>query len=356
MNMPAAQQQVTNILFPPGRVVQGDLYEPQTKDTQGNELKIKTGPNAGQPRKNFFFGYAIPKAPGEQAWWQTHWGAQIAALAQSWWPQGQWQQPRFAWKIEDGDDTTPNQNNRKNCDREGFPGHWVIQFGSSFETKIVDAQGNPMLTKGLVKRGFWVEVYGSIASNENAQNPGIYINHQTVAFRAPGKEIVSGPDPRSMGFGRAALPAGVTEVPIGNTAAMPSQVPGQMQMPGAAAPMPAPMQAQMPGTPAPMQMPMPGGVPGAAPIAMGHIQQAPAPMAVAPSPTFLAPPAGGHMAPAVPMAAAVPAAAPAPTFVDPLGAPPGYRMANQNGAQYAAFKQGGWTDPAMMQAGHMVKL
>lgn len=332
----------TNILFPVARIVQGDLYEPQTKDNQGAPLTIKTGPNAGKARVNYFFAIAIPKNPGEVAFWQTPWGAKIYQLTQSWWPAffdrqtGACNNPRFAWKIEDGDDATPNQNNRRNCDREGFPGHWVVQLGSSFPTKVFDEQGAPLLQAGLVKRGYWVEVYANIASNENAQNPGIYINHSMVAYRAPGKEIVSGPDPRAVGFGRAALPQGVTAQPLGNVANIPNAAP---PIPGTAAP-------GVPGVPG---VPSAPGVPATA--AAAPTPQAPAPTPVQPHPGFIAPPVPGA-APAVPTAPS----APPPTFVCPLGAPTGFKMVNLNGARYDAFRAQGWADAQLLQAGHMVKL
>lgn len=345
-----AVTQDTSILFPPGRIVQGDLYEPNDQDMQGNPLVTKTGNNAGKPRVEYFFAYAIPKA-GEQAWWFTEWGAKILALAQSWWPQGQTGTPRFSWKITDGDDATPNPeaNMRRNCDREGFPGHWVVRMSSGYATKIFDDQGQPLLTPGLVKRGFWIEAFCNINSNENAQKPGIYINHQYVAYRAPGKEIMSGPDPRSIGFGRAALPPGVTATPAGNTANMPGATP---PMPGAAPLLPggAPSMANMtPGNGA--TPPMPGRATPPMPGQNAATPPMPGPTAVQPNAAFLHPPGAG----AAPPPPAAPAAPP-PSVVCPLGAPPGHKMVNLNGARYDAFRTGGWTDAAMLQAGHMVRL
>jgi hypothetical protein len=338
MNAPANQQD-TNILFPPGRIVQGDLYDPQTKDMQGNDLVTKTGDNAGKTRVNYFFAVAIPKTPGATHWAHEPWGAKIWALGHAWWPQGQAQSPGFAWKIEDGDDTVPNKNGRKNSETEGFPGCWVVRFGSSFATKVHDEQGNPLLQAGLVKRGYWVEVLGSLATNNNAANPGIYINHSMVSYRAPGKEILSGPDPRTVGFGKAPLPAGVTAQPLPG-ANMPSQVvPGAMPPPSAGAPPPP----AVPGSYAP-----PPGAGAPPPPGAG----APPPTFVQPQPAILAPPTT-PAAPAVPPAPTMQAP---PSVVDPLGAPMGYRMANPNGANYAGFRAQNWTDAAMLQAGHMVRL
>lgn len=339
-----ATAQSNTILFPPGRVVQGDLYSPQDKDMQGGQLLIKTGPNAGKPRVNYFFAVAVPKT--RAAWWeevqilpegkQNPWGPQILAIATAAWPQGQTQNPRFSWKIEDGDSQTPNENNRKNADREGHPGCWILKFGSSFPTKVFDAQGTPLLEVGLVKRGFWVEVMGSIASNENQQKPGIYLNHNMVAFRGRDKEIVSGPDPRAVGFGRSAVPAHVTMAPVG-TANLPATPPPGV--PGAPV---------IPGSPPPPATPAAFTPPPATPVA------------VQPHPGFIAPPVTGAY-PAPPPSAApppgviVPLAAVA-AYPDPLGAPAGHRMANPAGPRYDSYRAQGWTDAQLLQNGHMVHL
>jgi len=222
------------------------------------------------------------------------------------------------------------------------------------------------LQEGLVKRGYWVEVLISLKSNENTQNPGIYLNHTMVAYRAPGKEISTGPDSRAVGFGKSALPAGVSAQPLGNIANMPNPagmppvpgapaggpypVPGAPPIPGAAPP------AAYPGVPMPGYTPpaMPGApIPGLPPIPGG------APMPVQPHAGFIAPPVpGAAQAPVPPMPTmqAPPPAAPPPSVVDPLGAPMGYKMANLNGARYDGFKASGWTDATMLQAGHMVRL
>lgn len=319
------------VLFSPGRLVQGDLYTPQDKDMQGGQLVIKTGPNAGKPRVNYFFAVAIPKTRAN--WWEEAWGVQVLAIATAAWPRGETQNPRFSWKIEDGDSQTPNENNRKNADREGHLGNWILKFGSSFPTKVVDEQGAPLLEAGLVKRGFWIEVYGSAASNENQQKPGIYLNHNYVAFRGRDKEIVTGPDPRAIGFGRSAVPGHVTMAPVGATN-FPAAVPG------------------VPGVPTIL-----GNVP---PPATSAVFTPPptAPLAVQPHPGFIAPPAAGAY-PAPPPSTPMPPAAVAPppaAAVDPLGAPAGHRMVNGAGPRYESYRQQGWTDAQLLQNGHMVRL
>lgn len=358
MNAPA--QQDNSILFPPGRIVQGDLYEAQDKDMQGNPLTIKTGANIGQLTVRYFFAVAIPKTPGATHFANEPWGLRIWQAGHAWWPSlvdratGVIpENSKFAWKIEDGDDTKPNPDAqmRRNCDREGYPGCWVVKFSSTFATKIFDERGQPLLTPGLVKRGYWIETLGTIASNQNAKNPGIYVNHNMVAFRAPGKEIISGPDPKSVGFGRAALPAGVTAQPLGNVANMPAALPPGV--PGA------------PGAPVTGMPPMPGMTPGGHPMPGAPppgmqmhptIPPAGIPTPVQPQAAFLQPPVPGAAPaiPAAPMAATTPPAA--PIAVCPLGAPMGYKMANLNGARYESFRAGNWTDAMMLQNGHMVRL
>lgn len=351
MNSP--QTQADQILLPVARIVQGDLYEPNDTDQQGNKLVVKTGPNVGKERVDYFFALAIPKNPGEQVWWQTAWGGQIYRIAMAAWaawfdPQtGQCKHPRFSWKIVDGDDTTPNPDAemKRNCDREGFPGHWVVKCSSGFATKVTDEQGNLMLTPGLVKRGFWVEALVTVRSNENAQKPGLYINHNAVAYRAPGKEIAGGLDTRQVGFGKSALPAGVTAQPLPNPTPQGAGVP------------------PMPGAPvAPAALPTLPGVPGLPPAPVGGALPVPGlpPTAVTPNPSFIAPPVPGAAMPGIPAApAAVPPAPPvaAPTtFICPAGAPAGFKMTNPSPGLYNGFKAAGWTDPQMLAAGHMVKL
>lgn len=368
-----AQQADNSIHLPPGRIVQGDLYDPQTEDQQGNKLVVKSGPNQGQERVNFFFACAIPKT-GEAIWWQTQWGGKLYALARASWPtlfdaQGNCLHPNFSWKVLDGDDTRPNPDAqmKRNCDREGFPGHWVVRLSSGYATRVFTEAGEPLLQPGLVKRGFWVEVIASVNTNNNTSKPGMYINHQYVAYRAPGKEIISGPDPRTLGFGKAPLPPGVTASPIGTTANLPAP-PGVPGVPGAAPAVPgAPSFPAAPAAPQFAPPAAPAAVPGAfPPVAFAppaapaaHAPTPPPAVGVAAHPGFIAPPVPGA-APAVPTAPTMPPPPPAgPTLAPqacPLGAPAGFKMANLNGPNYATFRAQGWTDDLLTAHGHMVRL
>ena len=287
----------TNLTTPVGRLVMGSLYKPNTTDAEGRPLLIKNGPNAGQPRSEYYFALAIPKGT-EQSWSQTEWGAAIYNTGVRAFPQGQYQKPDFAWKIEDGDSTIPNQKGRKNVDREGHKGHWILKFSSGNAPKVFNADGTQAITEpGAVKTGYYVQVNCTVAGNESSQRPGLYLNHNMVALSGYGPEIVVGPDPTSVGFGAAPLPPGASAVPTGAFA-------------------PAPVAP--PVAPAPVAPPV-----APAPVAP--------PVAVAPNPAFLAPPP-----PAAPPAAPVRVMLPA-----------------ANGASYEQLLAAGWTDAQMVQHGMM---
>jgi hypothetical protein len=304
---------------PPLRLLMGSLYVPQTTDGEGKPRIIKSGPNAGQPNPQYFFAGGIPKR-GENAWWETDWGRQILAVAQKCWPNGQTQMPTFAWKIVDGDSHTPNKKGITPASREGYPGHWVLSFGSQFAPKIYNADGSAALLEvDAVKIGYWVQVQFSVDGNESVQNPGIYLNHNMVSLQGYDKVITMGPDPKAAGFGAAALPAHVSKTPVGGFA--PPAVPGATP-PAAAATVPPPA-ASAPPVPVQPSASFLGGpppVPGAYPGGQG--------------PSATPPPPGAG------------AAAPPP--------PVGPQMTAKATNSYAQYIAAGWTDAQLRVSGLMV--
>lgn len=283
----------TPVLFPAARYVSGDMYKTEEKkDQQGNVRTHAVGhKKAGEVMLECYFGIAIPKE-GTQHWaqrpntayWQEkdptgqgyngfkvqHWGETI-------WLRGHADFPRlvdpaskmitlpsFAWKIEDGDSTIPKGERMiRNCDREGFPGCWIVHLKTPGRLpSIWDETGTHKIEGvGTVKRGFYIEVQGTVSGNGQTAKPGVYINHQMVAYRAPGKEIVFGPDPRSVGFGRSALPAGVTSVPTGAAASFPAGLPGAAQSGSPQPGFPLAGIAASPGAPASPGVGVPAGLP-----------------------------------------------------------------------------------------------
>lgn len=243
-------------LTPPGRLVQGSCFEAQKTDAEGNQLVIRNGPNAGKPRVDYFMALAIPKT--DPGWAELY--AKIHQTAKEGFPnyfdgQGNCILPTFAFKVTDGDSQVPNTRGTKPYDREGYPGHWVLSFSGGFAPRCHSRGGEAVLTDpASIKRGDYIRIYGSVASNESSQRPGIYLNHSMVELVGYGQEIVTGPDGHAV-FGGApvsALPAGASATPLAPATVIAPQMRApapQMQAPAPQMQAPAPqMQNVQPAT------------------------------------------------------------------------------------------------------------
>lgn len=315
-----------------GRFVAGSLYELQTHDYITKErLLIKTGPNKGQPTQRCSFGIAFPKR-GLQHWRQLsytrpdnsvcYWADECYKMGVASFSQDIANRKDFAWKVVDGDSTELNKNNVRPCDNEGYPGHWVFWFSSSFAPDVCNADGSAyILEKDAIKPGDFVQVCFTTQGNGQAQNPGIYLNGNVVSKQWDGPRIQLGAkvDPKQAGFGGLARPAGALDAPQG----------GMSSPPAGGAPPPPPGAAAAAGA-----APPPPGAAAAAP---------PAPNAVAPHPGILN---AGAAAPPPPGAAAAPPPPPA--------APTRTMTAKANGAPYEAFSSKGWKDADLIAQGYMV--
>ena len=319
--------QRVNITSPVGRIVMGSLYDPSTTDAEGKPLVVKTGPNAGQPRVQYFFALAIPKNSGETHWAQTAWGQQIWALGHQAFPQAA-QAADFSWKIVDGDSQQPGKlfkgkPGKKPCENEGWPGHWVLKFSGGFAPKVYqqeDAGYVQRMEKDFCKPGYFVEVAFSVEGNNSQTSPGVYLNHSMVCFRAYGREIVFGPDVASAGFGAAPLPVGASMTPPAGAIPMP-------QAPAGAPTMPLP--PGLPQVPDVAPAPLPQG--GFAPMPSAPVPGAPAPIPVTPNPGFVqVPPPPAPVAPVRQMTSAA------------------------QGIPYESYVAQGWTDAQLVQNGLML--
>lgn len=327
-----------NFTIPPSRLVWGSMTEAQQKDAEGKPLVIKNGPDAGKPTQRFAFGVAVPKAPGQTHWGQQpaswneaadgkYWGAQLWAVGHAAFPNGQAQRPDFAWKVIDGDSSVPNKKGRKPCDQTGYKGNWILAFSSSFAPRTFNAQGSAPIPPESIKCGYYVQVAGTVDGNMSDNQPGIYLNHNLVALAAYGEEIVNGPDATAVGFGKGALPAGASAVPVGGlpTAGLPPA-------PGAGIPA---------ATPAAPSVSVPVALPTALPPPPSAVAPAAAQTAVVPNHSFLN--------------AGVPAAPGAPPAPVPAPPPAGPQMTAKAGTTtYAAFIQNNWTDATLREHGYMV--
>ena len=212
------KQNVEIIKLPVGRLVWGSLYDFVTEDFYGKTLE----------NPKYAFGIAIPKQL-EGHWNQTEWGRKIWEIAHKAFPNGQTQFPNFAWKITDGDSQTPKPNKYnemvKPCDKEGYPGNWVLNVSNQFAFTLYDVSDTKsikILTQpGFINCGDFIEVaitcLGNNGKQTNSQGaiPGIYLNPQAVAFRAYGERILSAfkVDVNTIGFGQSPLPCGAFLTP-----------------------------------------------------------------------------------------------------------------------------------------------
>jgi hypothetical protein len=295
-------------------MVQGDCFKGQDKDQQGNPRRDQ----AGNLKTVWFVGLAIAKGPE----WDQLWTAIYQKAAVDF-PNGEYQQPDFSWKVVDGDDP-------KFAGRDGFPGHWILRCQSGFAPKVYDnsTPPNQIVDPNAVKRGYYLQIGITVEGNKQfgaGQRSGIYCNCNMIQLAGYGPEIQGGRDPSEVFAQRGALPPGASATPLAPAPIVQGQIPPAQapqpvaQAPGYAAPpvmagppVGAPAAVQAPGVVVPLP---PGYAPQGAPAAPPVMPVAP-PMPGAPPVAAAAP----VVAPAAPGVAVPGAIAPAPTFVQP-GAP-----------------------------------
>ena len=317
-----------NFTTPVGRIVQGDLAKPQPVLDNLGKPKLSRD---GTPMVQHFIALAIAKTPGHTHWAQTDWGRQV-------WDEGNRAHPTFAphptfsWKIEDGDSQMPNKKGKKNADREGFPGHWIVKFRSGFLPKTYNADGSAAVPAETIRCGYYAQVNCTVAGN-SGESPGVYVNPNMVALSGYGPEIIAGPDASEAGFGGVPLPPGASATPLGGFAPAPA-VPG--------APIPA-------GTPAPAGVAP--SVPFPAPAASAVPPSFPPTTSPGSASTATTSPSNGLPSPINPAFLGVPAAPPPP----PPAAPPAKQLTPKAaGASYADLIKAGWTDALLVQHGMML--
>lgn len=310
-----------NFTTPVGRIVQGDLAKSQPVLDNLGKPKLSRD---GTPMVQHFIALAIAKTPGHTHWAQTDWGRQI-------WDEGNRAHPTFAphptfsWKVEDGDSQMPNKKGKKNADREGFPGHWIVKFRSGFLPKTYNADGSAAVPAETIRCGYYVQVNCTVAGN-SGESPGVYINPNMVALSGYGPEIIAGPDASEAGFGGVPLPPGASAMPLGGMPAMTSP----------------------PSAPAPTTGAAPS-VPFSAPAASAAPPFSPPSFAGASASTAMTSPSSAP--PVNPAFLDVPAAPPPP----PPAAPPAKQLTPKAaGASYADLIKAGWTDALLVQHGMML--
>ena len=116
----------TYFVTPVGRLVAGDPWRAGDRDVNGNPLTIKSGPNIGQPRVEYYVALAIRKDdPGLPELF-----GKIIQAAHEGFPdlvdaQGNVVGGKFAWKFVDGDSAVPNMKGTVPNTQIGRPGHFT---------------------------------------------------------------------------------------------------------------------------------------------------------------------------------------------------------------------------------------
>lgn len=233
-----------------GRFVSGDIINKRTKDHEGRPIP--------EDKQRFEFGVAFDKA---QLWpmlteqWYPWLATQLARDQNALNRLQQWftTMSGFSMKVQDGD--KPNDKGQIN---ENTKGCFVIYFASSYAPKTVGPDLSE-IDPTTVKRGYYVQVAGNIAPNEQpGDRAGIYLNCNVVRLIAEGDVIAGGVDPAAAFKGAAApaqLPPGAR--PLGSS----SPAAGQFGLPGVgvgAAPTP-PAPPSAPGLPGVPAQPAAGG-------------------------------------------------------------------------------------------------
>ncbi len=253
-------------LYATGRLVQGDVFEAQTKNMNGGPLVDQKG----NPKVQYFIAVACPKTdPATMATFQR-----IQEIAVAGFPGGETQQPTFAWKVLDGD-VAPNNA------KTGFPGCYIFRLTTGFQPQVYTKGGaSQIVDPAQIKRGYYIRAVFNCTPNGNQQKPGVYLNTELVELIGYGEEINNGPDAAALlgAAGAAALPAGASATHVAGGA--PIQPPAT---PGTVIPPVQPVTAatlMAPGTVVP---------PGATLVTPAPAPPAP-PAPIVPAPDFLTPP------------------------------------------------------------------
>jgi hypothetical protein len=213
-------QKPTEVLTPVGRLVGGhpmkrDGVTKRNQQTKVDEPVMITDPSTGQQVQatEVYIGIAIPKS-GETHWNQTEWGAKLYQAATVGWPGGEYNSQTFAWKITDGDSPIPNKRGKKPCDREGYPGHWVLNCSTRFFVKCFHAgkydPAQQIQNEKEMKPGDYCRVLINAKGNGPSESPGIYLNPVLFELTRAGVEIQLGDGPsaaEAFGTQQGQLPA-----------------------------------------------------------------------------------------------------------------------------------------------------
>jgi len=191
----------------------------------------------GSPRTEAFCAIAVPKGP-EASWKDTPWGIKVVQAATEHFKNGEEGHPEFKWKVDDGDSTVPNKRMKKPCEREGWPGHWVVKTTASgfmpCKTYVKPKYDAELMDKNVINPGDYCRVIISCKANGSTQSPGVYMNLQLYSHESKGAKIVTSSGPVAAEKFGAAPAAPVPAVPAAAPAAPVPAVPAAAPPPPAA--------------------------------------------------------------------------------------------------------------------------
>jgi hypothetical protein len=181
------------IMTPVGRLVAGHPMEFHGKTDSKTDQPI-LDKVTGLQATSMFSALAVPKGP-EEHWNQTEWGAKVWQAGIECWTNNEHLAPAFAWKVRDGDSVIPNKYGDKPCDKEGYPGHWIIGVNTSWAVPTYyPGRYNPIQAiqdPKEIKRGDYMRILINAVGNKPSQSPGVYLNPVMFELTRAGIAIIS---------------------------------------------------------------------------------------------------------------------------------------------------------------------
>ncbi len=182
---------MTELSTPIGRLVAG--HPIKSKPSFDDKTKQPRLDSTGRQMNETFIALAIPKIAGLD-WKQTDWGQILVGVAQGAFVAGESGRNDFAWKVTDGDSTVVNQKSVRWCDKEGYPGHWVMNLSTMYNVTCYHtgryAPHDAIKDAAAIKAGDYIRVNLEIKGNGSQQSPGIYLNPVLVSVEREGVEII----------------------------------------------------------------------------------------------------------------------------------------------------------------------
>lgn len=246
-----------------GRLVQGEAHKANPVKDDDGKVVLKAD---GTPKTEFYVGIAFPKTDPD---WIGLKKAMTDDCHKEWAGKVNFDHAVFAFKWRDADtsrDKAGKLLSEKNpgtvgCDvlslnRNGdfglpqmYARAWLLPEGHP--ERATDGKPGALVAldvataEKLLKRGYYVRVFGDRKSNETPKYPGQYVNLEGIELFEYGEELVS----------QGSRPSGEEmfgdDVPTAGAPAPAASAPAPIASPGPSAPAPAPHTAYMAPPPAP---------------------------------------------------------------------------------------------------------